>query len=98
MALYKDFQVDGGVITLNMDKVDAAFHKSEALWILDGKGDFVKLSLDGDKPEVECKSPKKEVTVKVDGPDWLAGLTAEIIDRAYKEAEIDLDIKIDIEK
>lgn len=74
MALYKEHEIVGGTVTLNMDMAGVVVKTSEAVWVLDSDGQYVKVS-------IENGSPITRVSVKNDegGRKTMKSVWADIV-------------------
>ena len=96
MALYKDFAIEGGTVTLNMDHSGSVVHTKDAVWccifelpikvtIVDG----VPVSQFVDSAKVKPSKPSEQQTVKVNltGDKWLVDMAGEVIDQIHDQSK-----------
>lgn len=73
MALYKDYNIEGGSITLNTDGVTFAVHTFDSLWLMGVDGEYLRLTIGEDgQPITSISIPQKEGDRVVSHVDWLA--------------------------
>lgn len=71
MALYKDFAIEGGTVTLNMDVAQAVIHTPEAAWIWDNGGAYVKFSIKDGLPLTQCSIAQRDAKPKHITSHWV---------------------------
>ena len=70
MALYKDFAIEGGTVTLNMDMTQAVVHTAGAVWLWDNGGRYAKVSIDNGSPVTNLSEKKKEGGREAISANW----------------------------
>lgn len=70
MALYKDFAIDGGTVTLDMDTASVVVHTKDAVWMWqDSDGGYAKIYVKDGAPQTDASFRAGDVRKTVSA-DW----------------------------
>lgn len=79
MALYKEHEIVGGTVTLNMDQAGIVVKTDDALWLWNDDGQYVKINIEDGKPVTRLSEKKKEggrQTITANWSDMVSGGSA----------------------
>ena len=76
MALYKDFQIEGATVTLNMDDAGVVIHTDKAVWLWnDNTASYARFFMKEGSPVTEASYVDKEGVRRSASANWVDKVT-----------------------